>query len=77
MQEILSFLFENVETVLLENKLNQIVMFLCKMGMPDGVRLAMKLMKKVSVGLLIDHLLSKPILHAKSSKVSNTTIKSI
>lgn len=71
MQEILSILFENVETSVLENKLNQIVMFLCKMGMPDGVRLAMKLMRRVSIGLLVDQLLTKPVLHAKSSKVSN------
>lgn len=54
----------------MQSKISQIPMYLCKMGMPDGVRLAMKLIRQVSVAMFIDQLLSKPILHAKSSKVS-------
>lgn len=70
LQENLSFLFENVDSSILQSKISQIPMFLSKMGMPDGVRLAMKLVRQVSVAVFIDQLLSKPILHAKSSKVN-------
>lgn len=73
-QDILKIVFTNMKIEVLQERLNQVVVNLCKMGSPTGVRLSILLMRRITVEEFLNHLLGNSILGAKSSKVRNVLI---
>lgn len=68
-KEILERLIIKTKESVLHNNLHQLAIHLSRMGAPDGVRLGHLLLKRLPPSALVDKLLTKAILQAKSSKV--------
>lgn len=66
----MAHLINNSNASVLQDNIQSIASSLSKIGAPDGVRLAILLLKRIDPSILIDELLSKGIIQAKSSKVS-------
>ncbi|XP_017779920.1 PREDICTED: uncharacterized protein LOC108565142 [Nicrophorus vespilloides] len=68
-EQIFDTIFSNVNQQILQQRLHQICLSLSRLGSPNGIRLAILLMKRIPPGLLVDQLLTDAISGAKSSKV--------